>query len=171
LDSAKSLDRSKQVEVQSHVAKSSRIAAMASAIGNYSLGSARCFTTGNGGETTLYQLPPAVTSSVNGWEWVVFYDTVADASSGSWSVHGEAWDGPYWTRTDYPNWYYHNGQWGYGTDAGTAKFPLPIIGDQVAWLGVQWVHWYSGGGTVYQYTDTSQEDNGLTINSDYCDVV
>jgi hypothetical protein len=127
------------------------------------VGTAACY---EDGLTYLVSEAPHATSDQFGW--VETWDAVSFYNGRGWEVEGDTWTGPFYMRTDYPDWFYYGGKWTHRTmGGGTTKFTL---GEGAAYAPVQWVHFYQEDATVFQFQPVSQTWSGVPMNvgKGYC---
>ena len=125
-------------------------------------GLSQCFDYQGG--INMYTTAPAVVGNES--DWVESWNTVAFYNGAGWQVDSSNWVGPFWTHTDYPEWFYYNGQWTHADNGGGASIHNLGIGNYG--VGVQYIRRHATGETVYAYTPTTQDYYGTPISDGYC---
>ena len=130
----------------------------------YAMGPAACFD--HQGGVLLHQTPPAATA--DHFEWIEHWNAVAYWNGAGWIVDDTSWVGPFWMRTDYPEWFYHQGSWRHADQGGGSSTTHLGLGG--AYAPVQWIGWHQEGATTFQFAPVSQEYYGVPMNegAGYC---
>lgn len=130
----------------------------------YGVGPAACFDYQGG--VHLHQTAPV--ASADHFDWIRHYNAVAVWTANGWVVDGSTWVGPFWMRTDYPEWFYYGGQWHHADQGGGESTTSLGLGG--AYAPVQWINWYHEGATVFEFAPVSQSYYGVPMNqgAGYC---
>jgi hypothetical protein len=113
-------------------------------------GYAACYAV-NGG--TLYQAPPAVSSSAN--QWIAHWNGFAYDAGGQWEQPRE-WIGPFYSHGAYPGWFFYDGRWAHQSSyGGFSQHGVGLVSMGAAATGVQYVYEYGTGEVASAYTSTS----------------